>query len=200
MKNILVLCLFAFAVPALHAETYVEAFRLCYRGFQCGNNFYLEQSLNELTALTIYGYDDEFYESAYIGLTHDASILLNGLQIGLGLGEARYEDDSGNRIHNVGYNPWLYYFNDGVEGYLEYEYLKNDSENYYWRGYLHKDITDHLFVGAYTERWVGNGPLIGLKFESDTIGIRFMATKPFGNEYDFEPVSAVGYVTVWFAF
>ncbi len=178
--------------PLASAETYVELFFVDYAG-QLGKNLYAEQTLTRNTSALLNHYEDDFYESTYAGLARQ----IGDVQVGLGLGEARYDDTS-----HFAYNPWLWYQKNGWEGYVEYEYPPSDNDNYYYRGYLYKDIGSYLFAGVYSERNVGSGPVVGVKFEAESAGVVFNIVKPTFNKPGMggDPTSWVGYVTAWVSF
>lgn len=202
-KVLLILCtLITLATSVANAETYVEAFTVDYRGdsnesFR-GRNFYLEQSLSRSDSAFVNLYSDSLYKSGYLGLAR----MFGDLQLGLGIGEARYDVD-GLTESSLGYNPWAWYASNGFEAYAEYEYLSDEREGYYYRGYATKDIGKYFFAGVYSERSVGTGPLVGIKFDAEKgFGIRgYLARPVFNKTSDLEEMTdTMAYVTLSYTF
>ncbi|OGT74179.1 MAG: hypothetical protein A3H44_13710 [Gammaproteobacteria bacterium RIFCSPLOWO2_02_FULL_57_10] len=162
------------------ADTYVEASITDYGDGYRGKNLYVEHVLRGDYSLSVSAYDDPEYASIYVGIAR----MIGDFQLGLGLGEAETGGES-----SFGYNPTLWYQRDAWEGFAEYEYLQDDSEGYYYRGYVHCDLTDNIYAGVYSERWVGNGPLLGVKFADNNLELRAYVAKPMFNETDVDMVA-----------
>ncbi len=160
---------------AVSAETFLEASVVDYGDNFRGGNLYAEQTLTGDYSASLSVYDDPEYSSAYLGIAR----MIGNFQLGLGLGEAESAGES-----SFGYNPTLWYQRDAWEGFAEYEYLQDDSEGYYYRGYLHKDVSEHFYAGVYAERWVGTGPLLGVKATDGGLELRAYVAKPVINRGD----------------
>ncbi len=160
---------------AVSAETFLEASVVDYGDNFRGGNLYAEQTLTGDYSASLSVYDDPEYSSAYLGIAR----MIGNFQLGLGLGEAESAGES-----SFGYNPTLWYQRDAWEGFAEYEYLQDDSEGYYYRGYLHKDVSEHFYAGVYAERWVGTGPLVGVKATDGGLELRAYVAKPVINRGD----------------
>lgn len=157
---------------AVSADTFLEASVVDYGDNFRGGNLYAEQTLSGDYSASLSVYDDPEYSSAYLGIAR----MIGNFQLGLGLGEAESAGQS-----SFGYNPTLWYQRDAWEGFAEYEYLQDDSEGYYYRGYLHKDVSEHFYAGVYAERWVGTGPLVGVKAVDGGLELRAYLAKPLIN-------------------
>lgn len=160
---------------AASADTYFEGSVVDYGDNFRGGNLYVEQTLTGDFSATLSVYDDPEYSSSYLGIAR----MIGNFQLGLGLGEAESAGQS-----SFGYNPTLWYQRDAWEGFAEYEYLQDDSEGYYYRGYLHKDVSEHFYAGVYAERWVGTGPLLGVKATDGGLELRAYLAKPLINRGD----------------
>lgn len=160
-------------------DTFIEGSVTDYGDGYRGKNLYVEHVLRGDYSLSVSAYDDPEYSSIYVGIAR----MIGDFQLGLGLGEAETGGDS-----SFGYNPTLWYQRDAWEAFAEYEYLQDDSEGYYYRGYAHRDLTDNIYAGVYSERWIGNGPLLGVKFSGNNLGLRAYVAKPMFNETDVDMV------------
>jgi hypothetical protein len=181
LKNVLCLAtlpLLLVLTPQVHAQNYLEAYVTDYDGL-LGKNIFGQRSLSDKLTVTFNAYKDDFYQSTYVGLSTTA--LVSELELGLGLGQAKVNDGVSTE-RDMAYNPWLWFQKNGFEAFAEAEVLQDDAKNYYYRAYLHHDISDYFYVGYYTERDVGGGPLAGIKFEGDSAGLRFFGTKPSFNQ------------------
>ena len=175
---------------ALGGENYVEMFLSSHDG-QIGKNYYGEHFISAGFSAQLYHYEDDFYRSDYVGLART----FDALQLGLGMGEAEYDG-----LSFRAYNPWAWYKKNGWEAYAEYEFIPDDLPSYYYRAYLYKDLARHLFAGAYAERDVGVGPVIGLRFEHENSGLVLNLVKPVLDTPATDRVSLIAYVTAWLSF
>jgi hypothetical protein len=171
------------------AQNYLEAFLTDYDGVS-GTNLFVQHSLRDDLRLTVNAYRDDFYQSTYLGLSTTA--LLQDLELGLGVGQANV-DARTNTASELAYNPWLWFQRGGFEAFAEAEVLQTAAQHYYYRAYLHQDIGSHFYLGYYSERDVGGGPLAGIKFESETAGIRLFGTIPSFNQPG-DPADRLDYV------
>ncbi|MDP1651742.1 MAG: hypothetical protein Q8L56_03370 [Rhodocyclaceae bacterium] len=96
---------------------------------------------------------DQEFRAVYAGVARK----FGELQLGVGFGNAWYDG-----IRHPTVNPWLFYASDDVEAYLTAEhYARDDQAPWFYKGHAGKRITDSFFVGAYGEKDVGVGPMIG---------------------------------------
>jgi hypothetical protein len=182
--------LLALLVPRpLLAATYLEGFVVDYDGFR-GGNLFLEQAGAAGTSVFLNTYRDADFQSTYVGIAR----MFGNLQVAFSAGEANTDF-----IDTVSYNPWLWYQAETLELYLEYEYLQDAPADNYYRGYLHKSVTQHFFTGVYSERLVGTGPTFGAKFGSGELGLRLEFSTPVINKPRSSDgaVDVVVYATVW---
>lgn len=95
----------------------------------------------------------ELAVTGYAGLARK----FGDLQLGIGIGNAWYDEQRHPTI-----NPWLYFATDDVEIYATAErYAHESSTPWFYKGYANRRLTDQIFVGAYGEKSVGAGPMIG---------------------------------------
>lgn len=116
--------------------------------------FYAEKPLPvaDLSGFLVVHHDKKF-RALYAGLARK----FGGLQLGVGFGNAWYD-----RIRRSAVNPWLYYAGEDVEAYLSAEhYTHDDQAPWYYKGYASRWVTDSFLVGAYGEKDMGAGPMIG---------------------------------------
>lgn len=98
-------------------------------------------------------YHDQDFHSVYAGVARK----FGDLQLGIGFGNAWYDD----RQHPA-VNPWLHYATADVEAFLTAEhYAREDQAPWFYKGHASRQITDSVFIGAYGEKDLGAGPLIG---------------------------------------
>jgi hypothetical protein len=143
---------FAAADSDLFAELQVTSYVSRSDSGYTGKQLYVEKDLGESdTAVFGMVYHDEAFKEVQIGL---AKHLTEGVQVGIGVGEARYDEES----HHV-ISPWVYYTHEDIEAVLLAEFYSNDSSHFV-KGYLHKGVTRQLSVGLYGETDLGVGPLV----------------------------------------
>ncbi len=132
----------------LQVSTYIGRSDSGYTGMQ----LYAEKSLGE-TNTSVFGmfYHDEAFKEAQVGL---AQRFTEDLQIGVGFGKARYEDESRWVI-----SPWLYYAREDIEAIVLAEFYANDPEHFV-KGYIHKGVTERMSAGLYGETALGIGPMV----------------------------------------
>lgn len=114
---------------------------------------YVEKPLlvQGVSVFAVVHHDREF-RAVYAGLARK----FGDLQLGLGFGNAWYED----RRHPT-VNPWLYYAGDAVEAFVSAErYGREDREPWFYKGQANWRVADSIFVGAYGEKDLGVGPLL----------------------------------------
>lgn len=115
---------------------------------------YAEKTLpvKDVSAFLVVHHDKEF-RAVYAGLARK----FGDLQLGIGIGNAWYDEQRHPTI-----NPWLYFATDDVEIYATAErYAHESSTPWFYKGYANRRLTDQIFVGAYGEKSVGAGPMIG---------------------------------------
>ncbi len=157
------------------AQTYIDISSASYRDAYEAKSIFVEESLTDSDSVSVSLYKDPIYESVYVGYAKR----INDLYLTFAVGEANIDG-----AKSFGVNPSLWYKDDVWEAYAEYEYLKDDADAWYYRTYLHADvIQDFVFAGVYSERGVGTGPLVGLKFEKSDIGIKLFGVKLRKEEY-----------------
>jgi len=114
---------------------------------------YVEKTLTDEESVWGLVYDDPAFRAMYVG----GAKKFSDLQVAVGIGSARY-----GRMSHLIVNPWVYYSKNSLEGYLSAEhYSREEAEPWFIKGYVHKDITEKVFVGVYGESGFGVGPMIG---------------------------------------
>jgi hypothetical protein len=119
-----------------------------------GTQLYAEKPLpiQDVSAFLV-AYHDQDFHSVYAGIARK----FGDLQLGIGIGNAWYDG-----IRHLMVSPWLYYANDSVEAYLAAEhYTHDDQAPWFYKGYASRRVADSFFVGAYGEKGLGAGPMIG---------------------------------------
>ncbi len=168
------LLVFLLLVPSVSfSDTFVDAYVSDYGSGFKEKYLYLEQTITQDVSMYTSLYSGEGYESTYVGVAK----MFGDLQVGVGVAEPKYVDGSGNEVRNIGYSPWFWYVNDKWESLVSFEFLPNDRDAYYYRGYVHYDVTPYLFLGMYSERGFGNGPSIGVKSQNDGFNVRAFVAK-----------------------
>ncbi len=170
------------------AAPYVELSYTDYRHNYSARNLYVDQAINSRDSVSLNVYKDAEYESIYVGVARSFGNALLGLSVGEAIIYGK---------PTVGYNPWILYDDEGWEGYAEYEYLNDAKDDWYYRAYLHAELTRHLFMGVYSERDVGTGPSLGLQFGRAELGFKAWIVKPTIDDRD---VPAVLNFSVWMEF
>ena len=115
---------------------------------------YAEKPLpvQDMSAFLI-AYHDQDFRSVYAGVARK----FGDLQLGVGFGNAWFDG-----IRHPTVNPWLYYANGDVEAYLTAEhYARDDHAPWFYKGCASRYVANSFFVGAYGEKDVGVGPMIG---------------------------------------
>lgn len=127
---------------------------------------YLEYGLTDGVSAFAVGYHNQEFRSATVGLARK----LGDWQVGLGLGQAAFDDMS----HLV-INPWVYYADDDYKGYLHYESYRNGStHSHFMKGYALKYL-GRFSLGAHAEMDFGVGPRIEAKLAD---GLRIWGVVP----------------------
>ncbi len=169
MKEFIGAILLSVVASSVQAQTYLDVSSASYHDAYEARNVFIEGSLSDSDSVSINLYKDPVYESVYAGYTRK----INDLYLTFAVGEANIAG-----AKSFGLNPSVWYKDDVWEASAEYEYLKDDADAWYYRTYLHADvIKDVAFAGVYSERGVGSGPLAGLKFERDNIGLKLFGVK-----------------------
>ncbi|MCB9815556.1 hypothetical protein H6785_03210 [Candidatus Nomurabacteria bacterium] len=98
-------------------------------------------------------YDKDFWNYLVGGTT-----ILNGFELGLGLGQSDYSDKRWLTI-----NPWLYYEGEEttIDIYIEYIPEEHGGDKLFYRTSLNYRVSEVAYTGIYSERWIGTGPLFG---------------------------------------
>lgn len=171
---ILMGALFA-SIPAVAVEESSDLFVQASEQVNAGNGkplfaekLYIEKTLPGSGDISVFGafyYSGEFH-SAYAGVGKK----FGDLQVAIGVGSARFDG-----TNHFAVNPWVYYSKAGlVEGYLSAEhYSREEAEPWFFTGYVHKDITEKVFVGVYGESGFGVGPMIGTSLFDKKLKIWF---------------------------
>ena len=173
MKKALYITLLCMLSVQAQAETNIEVFGVDYGDSFRGKNFYLEHSFNGQDFLTLNVYRDPEMETKYFGLGRTFEGDWGLLQLSIGIGEAEYDDNT-----TFAYNPWLWYEKGSFAAYVEGEFFREDSEAYYYRGYVYDHLFENVITGVYAERGVGTGPMLGVEFEFDGFDLQLFAAKP----------------------
>ena len=80
------------------------------------------------------------------------------LQVGVGVGKARYDG-----ISHLVVNPWLYYQSDQYTGLLTADHYSNETDApWFYHGYIERRLYARYLVGLYGEKDVGAGPMVGV--------------------------------------
>ncbi|MDO9317377.1 MAG: hypothetical protein Q7V56_04170 [Gammaproteobacteria bacterium] len=188
MKTFVATCLLFCSTTTVSASPYIELSYTDYRDSYAARSLYVDQEINGRDSVSVSVYEDSEYESVYVGLSRQ----FGNTVLGLSVGEAKISGKP-----TVGYNPWLWYDDGKWEGYAEYEYLKDDKDAWYYRSYLHANMTENLFAGLYSERGIGTGPLLGMQFGRENGGFKAWIVTPAVNEAD---VKAVLNLSIWLEF
>lgn len=100
-------------------------------------------------------YHDKEFKSGYVGIARK----FGDLQIGLGVGPARYDD----RTHTTT-TGWLFYLNEErrIEALGVFERYRHDADPWFYKGYVQKALGDGYLIGVYGEKDVGIGPKVGM--------------------------------------
>ena len=115
---------------------------------------YLEYGLTDDVSAFAVGYHDQEFKSATVGLARK----LGELQLGLGLGDAAFDE-----MKHLVINPWAYYADDDYKGYLHYESYRNGrTHSHFMKGYVLKHF-GAISLGAHAEMDFGVGPRIEAK-------------------------------------
>lgn len=115
---------------------------------------YAEKALpvQDVSVFLVVHHDKEF-RSVYAGLARK----FGDLQLGFGFGNAWYD-----QLRHPAINPWLYYAEDTVEAFLSAErYGREDRAPWFYKGQASWRVVDSIFFGAYGEKDLGAGPMIG---------------------------------------
>jgi len=126
---------------------------------------YVEKTLPGSGDISVFGafHVDKNFRSAYAGVGKR----FGDLQVAIGVGSARFDETS-----HLTVNPWIYYSKDGLEGYLSAEHYGNEKiEPWFFTGYVHKDVTEKVFVGVYGESGFGIGPMIGTSLFNEKLKV-----------------------------
>lgn len=139
-----------------------------------GKIIYGEYKLSEKFSVTFTGYHDQEFWSVYPGVAFQAT---DEVQLGFGGGRARYDGQNWTVM-----NPWMYYEKGEVKAFLYAEYTWKDKEEpWYFKGYLRKDLGEKFFAGIYGEKFLGIGPMLGMKLAP---GIELWAMIPLIDKAD----------------
>jgi len=177
MYRLLVLVVVALvaSVPAFAAEENSDLFIQATEQVNAGNGkplfaeeLYVEKKmLPDSGDISVFGFGafhiDGGFHSAYAGVGKK----FGDLQVAIGVGSARFDETS-----HLTVNPWIYYSKDGLEGYLSAEHYGNEKiEPWFFTGYVHKDVTEKVFVGVYGESGFGVGPMIGTSLFNEKLKV-----------------------------
>ncbi len=129
-------------------------------------SLYLEYGLTDEVSAFAVGYHDQEFRSAAVGLARK----LGDWQVGLGLGQAAFDD-----LNHLVINPWVYYADDDYKGYLHYESYRNGStHSHFMKGYALKHF-GAFSLGAHAEMDFGAGPRIEARLAD---GLRLWGVVP----------------------
>ncbi len=139
-----------------------------------GKILYGEYLVTEKVSVTGTVYHDKEFRGVYAGLAYQAT---DELQLGLATGRVKYDDRDWTVM-----NPWMYYEKGEVKAFLYAEYTRKDKEEpWYFKGYLRKDLGEKFFAGIYGEKFLGIGPMLGMKLAP---GIELWAMIPLIDKAD----------------
>jgi hypothetical protein len=115
---------------------------------------YLELALADGFSAFGAAYHDKEFESAYLGVARQ----FGDFQVAIGAGKARYDD-----ISHFVLNPWLYYQANQYTGLLTVEHYSNESDDpWYYKGYIERKVSERYYIGAFGEKGIGVGPMLGM--------------------------------------
>lgn len=123
-----------------------------------GQQLYLEKGIPGTDDFSVWGvvFHDQEFRSAYAGIAKK----IGNWSVAFGAGSAWYDG-----VRHTAINPWAYYAVDGLEVFLtaEHYYSREETNSWYYKGYLTKRLSESFFAGIYGEKDVGIGPMIGWK-------------------------------------
>jgi hypothetical protein len=112
---------------------------------------YFELGLRDGFSAFVSGYADEEFQSLTLGLAR----AYGDLQLGLGLGQARFD----GMAHDV-INPWAYFEDDKYRGYFHYERYRNeDSQSYFMKAHAVRQFGP-ISLGVHYDSDLGTGPRV----------------------------------------
>jgi hypothetical protein len=112
---------------------------------------YIEFGLKNDFSFFASGFIDEEFRSLTLGMART----FGNLQLGIGLGQARFD----GMTHDV-INPWAYYEDNRYRGYLHYErYRKEHSQSYFMKAYAVRQFGP-VSLGMHYESDLGTGPRV----------------------------------------
>ena len=115
---------------------------------------YLEALISDNLSGFVVGYYDDTFRSTTLGM----AMRFGSLQVGLGIGNATF-----NQSNHFVINPLAYYLDDTYTVYLHAEHYSNErDEPWYVRGYALRNF-GLLSVGAYGDSFFGIGPRVDAK-------------------------------------
>ena len=115
---------------------------------------YLEARISDDLSGFVVGYYDDEFRSTTIGM----AMMFGSLQVGLGIGNATF-----NQSNHFVINPLAYYLDDTYTAYLHAEHYSNErDEPWYVKGYALRKF-GLLSVGVYGDSFFGVGPRLDVK-------------------------------------
>ena len=131
---------------------------------------YVEKDVAADASVFFSGYRDQEYWSATVGLARK----LGDLQVGIGLGQATY-----NNLNHLVINPWAYYSSESYTGLFHIEFHgSTEGSSHYYKSYLVKQF-GALSVGGHAEKDFGIGPRVEAALVGKT---KVWATVPILNK------------------
>ena len=120
---------------------------------------YVEKKVTEELGLFFFGSAEQGERSAYTGPAY--WVVPETLQIGLGVGNSKYDLGDGYGSHRV-VGVWVYYAPmEGMEAEVSLERYSNDPEPWWYQATVKYNLGERVFVGMLGEKGVGWGPLVG---------------------------------------
>lgn len=172
--------IYTHSVEADEGEWYVETSVGYYHssddgGSYPGTDVFAQYSFDERNSFFFFSYKDRDFTAVYAG----AARKFGELELGVGLGEARYDQI----VHFV-VNPWLNYESGPYAAYVYLEYVPSDKDvPLFYKMDAKRDFGESVFAGLYAEKFFGIGPMLGLKL-TDNIGLQLAVPLINKSKYD----------------
>jgi len=151
---------------------YIEYQYMDYHKNYGGHVVYGEQKIGDYFLLA-YGYKDPEYSQGAVGFGR----YFGNAQIGIATGRLKYHDTT-----DAIFSGFYYYEDDLWEASVIADYNRDTSDAWYQRSYIHRKVWQNVFVGAYSERWFGHGPMLGVGWELGSLYMEAFATRPIAHK------------------